>query len=73
MENTGLSNILKLTLAERIQLVEDIWDSIAAIPSAVDLTPEQSEELDRRLAQYHSDPHLVQPWNSLREELQSYR
>jgi putative addiction module component (TIGR02574 family) len=33
--NTQLSDILQLSLAERIQLVEDIWDSIANIPEAI--------------------------------------
>ncbi len=39
--NTQLSDILQLSVAERIQLVEDIWDSIAIIPEAVLLTEEQ--------------------------------
>ena len=41
-----------MSVAERIQLVEDIWDSIAAVPEATPLTDEQRQEIDRRLEAY---------------------
>ena len=44
-----------LTLEERIKLVEDIWDSIAAEQEALPLTSEQRRELDRRLERYRVD------------------
>lgn len=44
-----------LPLQERLQLVEDLWDSIAAEQAAVQLTPAQREELDRRLDAYAAD------------------
>jgi hypothetical protein len=37
-----------LTPEERIQLAEDLWDSLAEIPESVPLTEAQAEELDRR-------------------------
>jgi putative addiction module component (TIGR02574 family) len=33
--STQLSEILQLTIAERIQLAADIWDSVAAFPEAI--------------------------------------
>jgi len=45
----------ELPIAERIKLVEDLWDSIAADQNAVPLTPEQREELDSRLNAYEAD------------------
>jgi putative addiction module component (TIGR02574 family) len=45
----------KLPLDERIQLVEDLWDSIAADQNALPLTAEQRAELDRRLDAYEVD------------------
>ena len=42
-------NLRTLPLAERIRLVEDLWDSIAADQKALPLTDEQRDELDRRL------------------------
>jgi len=44
-----------LPLEERIKLVEDIWDSIAAEQEALPLTSEQRGELDRRLERYRID------------------
>lgn len=44
-----LAGILELDVAERILLVEEIWDSIAAEPAAVPLSDAQRSELDHRL------------------------
>lgn len=44
-----------LPIDERIRLVEDLWDSIAAEQKALPLTPEQKAELDRRLDAYAVD------------------
>ena len=44
-----------LPVDERIQLVEDLWDSIAADQNALPLTSEQKVELDRRLDAYAVD------------------
>ncbi|MCA0311575.1 MAG: addiction module protein [Proteobacteria bacterium] len=59
-----------LSVAERIQLVEDIWDSIAAEgPDAVDLTSAQRKELRRRIAAHDADPGSAVPWDTVRTEL----
>jgi len=50
--NTNLKN---LPINERIQLVEDLWDSIASEQKEITITKEQSKELDNRLAAYAID------------------
>jgi putative addiction module component (TIGR02574 family) len=45
----------ELPVEERIKLVEDLWDSIAADQQAMPLTAEQKDELDRRLDAYKTD------------------
>ncbi len=50
-----MSSILKLPIEDRIRLVEDIWDSIAAEQSALDLTEAQRTELDKRLDDFEKD------------------
>ena len=50
-----LAELHALPIGERIQLVEDIWDSIAADQALLPLTDEQRTELDRRLDAYESD------------------
>ncbi len=48
MSSDLAKQIKKLSLAERILLVEEIWDSIARENEAFELTKAQKEELDRR-------------------------
>jgi putative addiction module component (TIGR02574 family) len=67
----GKSDILNLSISERIQLVQDIWDSIAEVPDSVPLTDEQKAELDRRPDAYHKDPEVGSPWSVVRERLTS--
>jgi len=50
--NTKLQD---LPIDERIKLVEDLWDSIAADQKALRVTPEQKAVLDRRLDAYAVD------------------
>ena len=56
--------IERLSVAERLLLVEELWDSIAA---ATPLTDAQRAELDRRLADHEANPDDVVSW----EEVQS--
>jgi putative addiction module component (TIGR02574 family) len=56
MKRALVAEILELPIAERMQLVEAIWDSISAAPESLPLTQWQREELDRRLAEYEADP-----------------
>ena len=71
MKKSSLANILELSVAERILLVEDIWDSIAAAPEAVPLTAAQKEELDRRLTAYHRNPDAGSPWHDVAVRIKS--
>ena len=64
-----LSEILQLTIAERIQLAEDIWDSVAAFPEAIPLTDAQKEELDCRLQAYTQNPNEGISWDELKDKL----
>ena len=64
------TDYLKLSVSERIQLVEDIWDSIAA--DSVDdfpLTEKQKRELNRRLEAHRADPTSAIPWEQVRARL----
>ena len=55
------ANLRKLPVDERIRLVEDLWDSIAADQSALPLTADRRTELDRRLDAYQADGNLGRP------------
>lgn len=60
-----------LTLEERLKLVEDIWDSIAAEQEALPLTAEQRWELDRRLQIYRVDGNRGAPAAETIERIRS--
>jgi putative addiction module component (TIGR02574 family) len=56
MKPISLAEVLALPVAERLKLVETIWDSITEVPEALQLTTAQEAELDRRLDAYRKDP-----------------
>ncbi|HEX6096352.1 MAG TPA: addiction module protein [Thermoanaerobaculia bacterium] len=64
-----LAQLLELPPAERLQLVEAIWDSLVEVPEAVPISDDVREELDRRLAAYYADPSSARPWDEIRDEL----
>jgi len=64
-----VADVVKLSVAERIRVVEDIWDSIAGIPEAVPVTKEQKKELNKRLAAYRGNPKRGCSWQGLKQRL----
>jgi putative addiction module component (TIGR02574 family) len=58
----------RLLVSERITVVQDIWDSIAAETEKYALTPSQCDEIDRRLASHESNPQVAIPWEQVESE-----
>lgn len=69
MKQLSVTEILELPVAERIRLVELIWDSIAAVPDAVPVSEELKSELDRRLSEFEANPDGGSPWEEIRERI----
>lgn len=65
-----LSELLKLSEAERIRLAQDLCDSIPETSDALPLTPEQIRELEQRLAEHDADPSSSIPWADVRARVQ---
>jgi putative addiction module component (TIGR02574 family) len=61
--------ISQLSIAERIQLAEDLWDSILDRPDEVELDLAQQQELDRRLTQHSQDPNAGSSWEKVKQRL----
>jgi putative addiction module component (TIGR02574 family) len=69
MEKVRIGDLLELSVSERIQLAQDLWDSVTKVPEALSLTEEQTKELDLRLDAYRKDPNAGSPWDVVRERL----
>ncbi len=69
MSTSSLSELLKLSEAERIQLAQDLWDSIPPGTGSLSLTEAEREELERRLAEHRADPSSAIPWAEARAQL----
>jgi len=67
--STAIDELTKLPLPQRLEIVERLWDSIAADPERLPVTAKQAEELDRRLAAHESNPGEGVAWEEIRERL----
>ena len=62
------SELMKLTPAERIELAQDLWDSIGE-QEPPPLSEEEKEELDRRYAEHLRDPGSALKWEDVKARL----
>lgn len=67
--NSQITEILQLSVAERVQIVEDIWDSIADSPEKLPLSENEKVELDKRLESYNRNPDDGIEWETLKRNL----
>ncbi|BAY17238.1 addiction module component [Anabaenopsis circularis NIES-21] len=56
-------DISELTISERMQLAEDLWDSILTDSNAVTLSEEQKEEL------HQQNPNQGSSWEQVKQRL----
>ncbi|MFH0775468.1 MAG: addiction module protein [bacterium] len=71
MKTLAVTDTLVLSIPERIQLVEDIWDTIAVEADSVELTEEEKKIIDGRLKAYHQNPDLGSPWEDVFKKIVS--
>jgi len=65
MKKITATDTIALSIPERIQLVEDIWDTIAAEAQSIELTEDEKRIIDERLEAYHRNPNLGSPWEDV--------
>lgn len=58
--------IQRLSASQKLALVSELWDDLAAHPEKVPVTPEQIAELDRRMEAYRKDPTQVTTWEAIK-------
>ena len=59
----------RLSVAERVLLVEEIWDSIADVEEELPLTEAQRQDLQRRVAAYEANPKAGSTWEEVKARL----
>jgi putative addiction module component (TIGR02574 family) len=69
MTNFSVADVLELPVQERIQLAQVIWESIAAEPSAIDVSPQLKAELGARLADFEREPEAGYSWDQVKAKL----
>ena len=68
MNKSLLKELMELTPAERIELAQDLWDSIAP-EEMPPLTEGQKREIDRRIAEHERNPERAASWEEVRTRL----
>lgn len=69
--NMNFTSIFDLSPTEKLQLVEDIWDDLAAIPEAVPVHDWQKQELARRKANLLNNPASGLSWEEVKRRVRS--
>ncbi len=64
-------SIFDLSPAEKLQLVEDLWDDLAASPAAVPVHDWQKEELARRKANLKNNPASGLSWDEVKQRVRT--
>ena len=66
-----IPQIEKLSIPEKILLVEDLWDNISTEESAIPVPQSHMAELDRRLAKHKSSPGELLSLDELQKRIES--
>lgn len=71
MDST-IHTVFDLSPAEKLQLVEDLWDDLAATPEAVPVHEWQKQELARRKANLQNNPGSGLTWEEVKRRVRSH-
>ena len=65
------ADTLGLPISERIQLVTEIWESIAECPDQIEVTDATRQLIRERLADYRANPAQGSPWEEVKRRILS--
>lgn len=71
MNTKELAKILELSVAQRLLIMEQIWDSITDCPECIPLSDSRKQELDVRLNAFYENPKAGVSWEAVKEKLLS--
>ncbi len=64
-----LSRLHDLSFSEKLRLVEDLWDDLAATPGALPIPDWQKEELAKRKASHQARPKAPVSWEEAKRTI----
>ena len=66
---TALQELEALSVPERVQIVEDLWDSIARSAAKLPVPQWQKDELARRKKRYQQHPDSGETWDQVKQSI----
>ena len=67
----SVSSVFDLSPSEKLQLVEDLWDDLAAAPEEVPVHDWQKQELARRKANLVKNPASGLAWEEVKRRVRA--
>jgi len=71
MVKIDMDAIKQLSVADRVRLAQDIWDTLQPTAEELPLTEEQRRLIDRRLEEHRRDPDSAIPWEQVKARIES--
>jgi putative addiction module component (TIGR02574 family) len=65
--------VFALSFDEKLQLVQDLWDHLAATPESIPMPEWHKEELDRRLAEVENNSAKLLNWDEVKASIRAQR
>ena len=65
----SIPELKRLTASEKLMLVSELWNDLAAHPTEVPISREQIAELERRMEEYRKDPSKVTTWEAIQKRI----
>jgi putative addiction module component (TIGR02574 family) len=70
--NMSFTSVLDLSPSEKLQLVEDLWDELAAAPEDVPVHDWQKQELARRKTNLMNNTDSGLSWEEVKRRVRSH-
>jgi putative addiction module component (TIGR02574 family) len=69
--SSTIKSVFDLSVSEKLQLLEDLWDDIASNPAAVPVHEWQKEELNRRKKELLKNPDAAISWEEIQRRIRT--
>jgi putative addiction module component (TIGR02574 family) len=66
---SALPDVTKLTVAEKIRLIDDLWNSLPDDSAELELPIDHKRILEARLADHRLNPQKNQSWENVKKQI----